>query len=160
MTHSLILSSLTIALGCYLIAAYSKIAESTRNYATDSSVARANQGLYTLGIIFIVSGIAFTMCNNSCGGSSKMSLSKMYVYFFLLLGVVITALAGTVIHGIDSNNAGKKWAIVTLVMGIVFIVICLGMIGYEHKDKFASYLPSKTPLAQNFRMCMDDSCGM
>ena len=149
MTHSLILSVFTIALGCYLIAAYSKISQSTQNYPSNSSVSKANQGLYTLGIIFIVSGGAFTLCNNGCG-SNKLSLSKMYVYFFLLLGIVLTALSGTIIKGIDSDNAGKKWAIITLVMGIVFIVLCGALIGYEHKEKIKSYLPAKPPVKETY----------
>ena len=140
MSQTLIMSTLSISFGCFLITAYSKIAESTTQYAVGSSVAKANQGLFTMGIIFIVSGIAFAICSSSCGSSVAVSMSPtMYIYFFLLLGIVLTTLSGVVINGItDSGNTGKTWAITTLMMGIVFVIICVAMLADTHKDTISA----------------------
>ena len=131
---SIMITSVALIMGCLLIVAYSKIAEATKNYTTDSNLARANQGLFTMGIVFIVAGIAFQLCEQKCASSgieSSANSQYMYMAFFLLLGIVLTALSGTVVNQIDSDSAGKTWAVLTLVTGILFMVTCMGMIGFK-----------------------------
>ena len=129
------ITAISLLLGCFLIVAYSKISESTKQYTTDSALARANQGLFTMGVVFIVAGIAFYICERRCGSSNISSSGTMYSIFFLLLGIVLTGLSATIINEIDSANSGKTWAIITLVMGIVFICGCAVSIykTYGHK---------------------------
>jgi len=142
MVHSIIITAITVLLGLYLLVASAKITAATKNYAVDSDVARSNQGLFTIAIIFIVAGISFGVCNKGCD-CSEMASGDMYIYFFLLLGIVLVGLAGSIINGLNSSSDGKSWAITTLVMGIVFIVVCLSIIGYGHKDKFHQLIPAK-----------------
>ena len=79
------ITAVSLLMGCLLIVAYSKIAEATKGYTTDSSLARANQGLFTMGIVFIVSGVAFYICERRCGSSGSSS-SRLYQIDLTSLG--------------------------------------------------------------------------
>ena len=124
----------SLLLGCLLIAAYSRIAEATKHYQVDSTLARANQGLFTMGVVFLVSGIAFYLCQMNCGDFGKHdfeSSTKMYSAFFLLLGIILVGLSATIINKIDSSGDGKTWAILILVTGLVLICYCVWAIGFR-----------------------------
>jgi len=131
------ITAISLLMGCLLIVAYSKIAQATKAYTTDSTLARANQGLFTLGIVFIVAGIAFYICERRCGSAEISAASPMYTILFLLLGIVLTSLAAIIINQIDSANSGKTWAIITLVTGLVFICGCAGSLYVKYGRKLA-----------------------
>ena len=132
------ITAVSLLMGCLLIVAYSKIAEATKGYTTDSSLARANQGLFTMGIVFIVSGVAFYICERRCGSSGSSSSGPRYTIFFLLLGIVLTTLAAIIVNQIDSSSSGKTWAILTLVTGLVFICACAGSLYTKYGSKLAA----------------------
>lgn len=119
-----------ILMGILLIVAYSKIDADTVNLPSSSSVKRANQGLFTMGITFIVSAISFGICYRKCG-SGLVTGSKTIAGFFFLLGIVMTALAGTIVGSV--HGSAKSWAVFILVTGILFIVAVGGMFAYANK---------------------------
>ena len=127
----LIIASL-ILLGIFLLVAYSKIAEEIVNVPSTSSVKRANQGIFTLGITFIVSGISFGICHHKCGmeldGNSNTVLG-----FLMLLGIVMTTLSAMIVGKV--SGSGKSWATTTLVIGILFVVSVGGAFAYIYKEK-------------------------
>ena len=133
----LLLTVLSIAMGCYLLVAYGRILEATKTYAVNSQVSQANQGIFTMGIVFIVSGIAFKLCDMSCGGNQQSSplFSNSFLTFLLFLGITLTALSAIIINKMPDGD-GKNWAIITLVIGIIFIVICGIKMGYNIYGKY------------------------
>ena len=137
----LLMAMVKILMGIFLVVAYSKIAENTTDLSSGSNVARANQGIFTIGITFIVTGISFAICNHKCKCGPILQSSNVYLGFFLLLGITLTALAGVIIGGV--SGSAKTLAILVLVMGLVFICTCIGFFVYANrhlaKSSFSFY---------------------
>ena len=131
----LLMAMVKILMGVFLVVAYSKIAENTTGLSSGSNVSRANQGIFTIGITFIVSGVSFAICNHKCKCGPVLQSSNVYMGFFLLLGIVLTALAGVVMGGV--NGSAKTLAILVMVMGLLFICACIGFFVYTNKEKFS-----------------------
>ena len=144
MSHSVIISAILLLLGVYLLVAYSMIADGIKNLPPTSNAQRANQGLFTLGITFIVTSLTFGMCNWKCDCGDLKASGTIYLGFFMILGIVLTSLAGVLVSNV--GGSGKSWAVTTLVIGILFIVFCIAVIGYTHKDTIASTLGGKKSL--------------
>ena len=144
MSHSVVISVVLVALGLYLLVAYSMIEKSIANLPANSNTQRANQGIFTMGITFIVSGIAFGICNYKCNCGDLQASGSIYLGFFMVLGIVLTSLAGVIVS--NAHGSGKSWATTTLVIGILFVVSCVGTIAYAHKEEIASSMSSKKPL--------------
>lgn len=132
--NAIVLSLIAIVMGIYLIIAFSRIYEKAGNIAADSTVAKANQGIYTMGIIFMVAGICFGIMNSKCDCTKLDVGTNYFVIFFLLLGIVLVALSGTMINGLSDGEA-KNWAILTLVLGLIFMVLCGTLLFMSHKNK-------------------------
>lgn len=128
------LSLISIVMGIFLIIAYSRIYEKAGDISAESNVAKANQGIYTMGIIFMVSGICFGITNSKCDCTRLDVGTNYFVIFFLLLGIVLVALSGTMINGLSDGEA-KNWAIMTLVIGLIFMVLCGTLLFMSHKNK-------------------------
>ena len=143
---SLLLAMVKILMGIFLIVAYSKIAENTVGLSSGSNVVRANKGIFTIGVTFIVSGISFAICNHKCKCENILPGSNVYLGFFLLLGIVLTALAGVIIGGV--SGSAKTVATLVLVLGLLFVCACIGFFVYTHRDKFTS--TSNTGLSFSF----------
>ncbi len=139
MSHSVVISTILVLLGIYLLVAYTMVADGIKNLPANSSAQRANQGIFTMGITFIVTGIAFGLCNWKCNCGDLKASGNVYLGFFVVLGVVLTSLAGVLVSNVTGQ--GKTWAVLTLVIGILFIVFCGGVIAYAHKDKIMSKNP-------------------
>ena len=142
MSHSVIISTILVLLGVYLLVAYSMIADGIKDLSATSNAQRANQGIFTMGITFIVTGIAFGMCNWKCDCGDLHASGNVYLGFFLILGIVLTSLAGILVSSVQGD--GKTWAISTLIIGVLFIVFCIAVIGYIHKDSIVSAVGSKS----------------
>ena len=142
MSHSIVISTILILLGLYLLVAYSMIADSIKTLPAASSAQRANQGIFTMAITFIVSGFAFAMCNRNCNCADLGASGNVYLGFFLVLGIVLTSLAGVLVSNVSGK--GKGWAVTTLVFGVLLIVSCIGFIVYIHKDTIVSAVGSKS----------------
>ena len=93
-----------------------------------------------MGITFIVSGFAFALCHWNCNCTDLNASGNVYLGFFLVLGIVLTSLAGVLVSNVSGK--GKGWAVTTLVFGVLFIVSCIGFMMYKHKDKISSNLVS------------------
>ena len=147
MSHSVIISAVLLLLGIYLLVAYSMIADGIKDLAPTSNAQRANQGIFTLGITFIVTGITFGLCNWKCNCGDLNASGGVYLGFFLILGIVLTSLAGVLISSV--KGSGKNWAITTLVIGVLFMVFCIAGLGYMNKDRISSVGGGK-PLSFQF----------
>jgi hypothetical protein len=142
MSHSVIISAVLLLMGVYLLVAYSMIADGIKDLAPTSNAQRANQGIFTLGITFIVTGITFGLCNWKCNCGDLSASGTVYLGFFLILGLVLTSLAGVLVSNV--KGPGKKWAVGTLVIGVLFIVFCIAVLAYMHKDTIMSTVGGKS----------------
>lgn len=131
----LLMAMMKILMGVFLVVAYSKIAENTTGLQSGSNVVKANQGIFTIGVTFIVSGISFAICNHKCQCGPVLQSSNVYMGFLLVLGIVLTALAGVIIGGV--SGSAKTLAILVLVMGLLFICGCIGFFVYSNKEKIS-----------------------
>ena len=145
-TTVLLVVSLLLVLGVFLLVASSKISENLKSVDVGSKIVKANQGIFTMGIVFIVSSMAFFACNYNCNCGDLVLGSTAYMGFFLILGVTLTVLGSMVIS--NSSGVAKKWGTMVLVSGIVFILFCAGAFYHEHGEAIGqSYSKMKSKLA-------------
>lgn len=128
-----------IVIGIFLLAASSMITKSSPNVTLSDKLSKANQGIFTMGVVFIVLGAALAACDYGCGCGELLLGSSVMMSFFILLGITLTTLGAIVMNSIKVE-AGKKWAIYVMVTGILFIIICSGMFFMEHGEKIKSGL--------------------
>lgn len=99
--------------------------------AVDSDVARANQGIYTIAIIFLTVGAMMLALN----GSVDLAAHKTVALAFTgMLGIVLLALAAVIVN--KTSGKAKDAAVGVLVLGIVFIVASGAIVAYDNKSKF------------------------
>ena len=134
--------AMLIVLGIYLLVAYSRISAAAvaQNEPADSRLMKANQGLFTMAIVFMVSGIAFGLCHHNCQNKTELK-GNHYMAFFLLLGVCLISLASVIIHA--GAGAGKSWAVSVLLLGIVFILVCGGLFYKKHGHSLLDKLKAR-----------------
>lgn len=133
----LLLPIILFVLGAILIALSSVITENTKNLAVESDVARANQGIYTMAIIFMTIAVTLLAFDVDMNASETVSLA-----FIVLLGIVLMVLAAIIVN--KTSDKAKNAAVGILVMGIVFIVAGVSAIVVEKKDAIkAMRLPGK-----------------
>ena len=128
-----------IVIGFFLLAASSMITKSSPNVTLSNKLSKANQGIFTMGVVFIVLGAALAACDYGCGCGELLLGSSVMMSFFILLGITLTTLGAIVMNSIKVES-GKRWSIYVMVTGIVFIVICSGMFFMEHSEKIKSGL--------------------
>ena len=81
-----------------------------------SDVGRAMEGLYTMGVMFLSVGLTLLV-----SGHDHAQTSQTYMtYFLILLGIVLISLAGVLVS--KTSGTPRNWAIVILVIGILFVV--------------------------------------
>ena len=135
--NSYLIIAFLLILGILLIVAYSKIDAATSDLPTTSDAKKANQGLFTMGITFIVTAICFGICHHKCGGG-LVDDSKVILGFLLLLGIVMMSLSAVIVGKVTGD--AKSWAIFILVSGILFIVGIGGLIAYSNKSHIAGMM--------------------
>jgi cytochrome bd-type quinol oxidase subunit 2 len=134
---SLFLASLLIVLGAVLIALSSIITENTTDLPVSSDVARANQGIYTMAIVFLSVGVTIAAFGVDVNVSQNVTLG-----FIILLGIALLVLAAIIVN--KTSGKAKDAAVGVLVTGIVFVVSGIGIVSYLNKDSIAkSVLPAK-----------------
>jgi len=135
--NSYLIVALLLILGILLLVAYSKIAEDIVNLPSTSDVKKANQGLFTMGITFIVTAICFGICHHKCS-SDLVSDSKVILGFLFLLGIVIMSLSAVIVGKVSGK--AKSWATFLLVVGILFVVGIGALFAYSNKEKFGGMM--------------------
>ena len=135
--NSYLIVALLLILGILLLVAYSKIAEDIENLPSTSHVKKANQGLFTMGITFIVTAICFGICNHNCK-SDLVADSKVILGFLFLLGIVLMSLSAVIVGKVSGK--AKSWATFLLVVGILFVVGIGALFAYSNKKKFAGMM--------------------
>jgi hypothetical protein len=135
--NSYLIVALLLILGILLLVAYSKIAKDIENLPSTSNVKKANQGLFTMGITFIVTSICFGICHHKCG-SGLVSDSKVILGFLFLLGIVMMSLSAVIVGKV--SGPAKSWATFLLVVGILFIVGIGALFAYSNKEKFGGMM--------------------
>lgn len=134
-------------IGIFLLAASTMITKAAANLPLENKVVKANQGIFTMGIVFIVCGLALIARTHKCNCGDMMLGSTAIMVFFILLGVTLTAL-GAIVRDSINVSSGKSWATYVMVTGIVFIVICSGLFWHEHGEKVKSGLGNLTKKKQ------------
>lgn len=136
---SSVFSVFLIIMGIILIAAYASIVKSlakSPDFVIDSTFARVIQGIYTIGVIFIVAGLSYVLCHTRCGcGVSTGGI--MYIVFLALLGIVLVVLSGIIVDKAGSMKGGdeaKKWGIGLIVLGSVMTAVSIAIIVHIHRD--------------------------
>lgn len=114
-----------IVLGILLIIVYAQMLKALPGLVATSDVARALAGLYTMGVIFLTVGVSLALLGCKLGATNTHM-----VYFGIVLGVVLTALAGVLVSKTDGT--AKKWAIAVLVVGVLFMVGCGALLAGKH----------------------------
>jgi hypothetical protein len=135
--NSYLIVALLLILGILLLVAYSQIEKNIVNLPSTSSVKRANQGLFTMSITFIVTAICFGICHRTCK-SDLISDSKVILGFLFLLGIVMMSLSAVIVGKV--SGSAKSWAAFLLVVGILFIVGIGGLFVYSNKEKFGGMM--------------------
>jgi hypothetical protein len=141
-----ILASLLFLLGIFLVVTYAMVAEAIKNESLSESAAKANQGLFAMGILFIVSPMALLVCDSNCECAGLKNNATMYLGFFMALGIVLLSLASTLIN--SGVGTAKGYVVTVLVLGIVLILACAGGLYVEHKDKL---MGSSSKLENKFK---------
>jgi hypothetical protein len=135
---------LLLILGGILIALSSMITQNTKNFPVDSEVARCNQGIYTMAIIFM--SVAATII--AFGGSTAQIGGAKGLAFIITLGLVLLVLGAIIVS--KTSDKAKNAAVGVLVIGIVFIVGGGASVMTEHADKLKSFASkfgsSKSPV--------------
>ena len=133
-----ILVPVLIVMGILLLVAYARLAKSLENEPADSKAVRANQGLYTMGIMFLMLGLTLTFCNMHCQCQGLGGGNNIVIGFLALLGVVLIGLSATIINA--DVDGTKGWASFLLVLGILFVLGCGAMIYLHASGKLAGKL--------------------
>ena len=123
---------LLFVLGAILIALSSMITQNTKNLPVDSDVARCNQGIYTMAIIFMTVGATIL----AFGGNANIGGTTGLV-FIITLGIVLLVLGAMIVS--KTSDKAKNAAIGVLVIGIVFIVVGGAVVMTQHADKLKSF---------------------
>ena len=124
---------LLFVLGAILIALSSMITQNTKNLPVDSDVARCNQGIYTMAIIFMTVGVTII----AFGGSTAKIGGTKGIAFIIILGLVLLVLGAMIVS--KTSGKAKNAAVGVLVIGIVFIVGGVASVATEHADKLKSF---------------------
>jgi hypothetical protein len=124
---------LLFVLGAILIALSSMITANTKNLPVDSDVARCNQGIYTMAIIFMT--VSVTML--AFGGSTATISGTKGLAFIITLGIVLLVLGAMIVS--KTSDKAKNAAVGVLVIGIVFIVGGGAAVMTQHADKLKSF---------------------
>lgn len=132
-----------IGVGVFLIIAYSQIQKNMGGMVDlKSSEARALQGLYTLGIVFMTAGIALFAASFKCPELAVAHHNDVILVLTSLLGVTILALSAVLVNKLDGT--AKTWAIITLVVGILMLVLCGAMLTGKYSSTLSGLLPGGT----------------
>lgn len=133
------LPMLLIALGAILIALSSMITQNTKNLPVDSDVARSNQGIYTMAVIFMSVGVTMI----AFGGSANIGQTTGLA-FVITLGIVLLVLSAMIVN--KTSDKAKNAAIGVLVIGLVFIVGGIASVMTQHADKLKGLVSKKSPV--------------
>ena len=128
---STVIHASMILLGILLIAAYAQMQKNMPNVSMTSDVGRAMEGLYTMGVMFLSVGLTLLV-----SGHDHAQTSQTYMtYFLILLGIVLISLAGVLVS--KTSGTPRNWAIVILVIGILFVVGAGALLAAKHTGKMS-----------------------
>ena len=132
---SMTIISALIVLGVLLLVASGRITVAVENQSADNKTVKANQGIYTMGIIFLITGVSLGACEYKCTSCDLGMDSTTYLVFLILLGIALVSLGGVIVN--DGIEGAKSWGTLVLVLGLLFIVICSTVFYLQNKDKFS-----------------------
>jgi Na+-driven multidrug efflux pump len=136
-----ILAPTLIVMGILLLVASGRLAKALENEVAENKAVKANQGLYTMGIMFLTAGLTMVACGMHGGAGDVGANTMVMLSFLLLLGIVLIGLSATIINAdIDGT---KGWASFILVLGILLVLGCSGMIYKHMSGKLAEVAPMK-----------------
>ena len=132
--HASIMHLVMVLLGLFLIIAYSQIVKSIPDTTSaKSDLYRSLEGVYTIGVILLTIGVTL-FATRSDTAMSTQAVS----YIAMMLGIVITVLGGILVN--KTSGTAKTWAILILVLGLLFIVATGYSIYSIHKGDISQLL--------------------
>lgn len=130
-----------LAVGVFLIVLYSQIqAGLPSDIDVKSTVARALQGLYTLGLILLIAGLTLLAVSTRCPQISVDGGDDIILVVTTLLGIVILVLSAILVNKLSGQ--AKSWSVMSLVISIMMVVFCGGMLGSKISEKYKLLKPS------------------
>ena len=128
MTH--MVAPYLIVVGLIVLVLSSVINTNTQMLATNSTVARCNQGLYSIAIMFLSVGLTVLASGDRFPVSEHLALG-----FTVVLGVVLTVLAAIIVNKSGAGPA-KNAAVATLVLGVLFMAGSVGLVVHSRSSLF------------------------
>lgn len=121
-----------LALGIFLLVSYGYISSANSKVELGSTLSKAIMGIFTVGIIFLISAIfiLFFCSQTDCASVADFGI-KTYLSFIGTLGIVMATLGGIIVNDGDSSDSkSHSLAISILVIGIVFALLIGGFVAY------------------------------
>lgn len=135
-------------LGVFLLVAYTEIVKSIDNeIGFDSSAARSIQGIYTIGIIFIMDAL-YSLSGYQ---TEVKGVPLVMEIFLILLGIVLIVLSSIILDKTKNmkDKRAKNWSIALITGGSLMLVVSLARIGYGYYKNQHKVGPVKYIVGQN-----------
>ena len=159
MSLKLILIAVHVILGAVLIGLSMAITEQSKNAQLSSDLARANQGLYTIGVILVTLGVAVgALSDEKSIETHGDSIRKVLVGLIGVLGLVILVLAAILVN--KTSGQARNSAIGALVVGITLLLFGGGVLAYHHKDLLSSLGFSDMDSSSGMNSSSSDDSGL
>lgn len=129
-------------LGVFLLVAYTEIVKSIDNeIGFDSSAARSIQGIYTIGIIFVMNSI-YSLSGYE---TSIKNVGLAMEIFMILLGIVLIVLSSIILNKTKNmkDKKAKNWSISLITAGSLMVVLSFIRIGYGYYKNHHTVGPVK-----------------
>ena len=127
---------LLVTVGAFLMVAYDKMVKGNKSSAT-STLSNAILGLYTIGVILILTGVIGWYMMVKCDSCDIISLSsKSFLGFNLALFITVAILA-TIVYTSDEMDADSKtYPLAAMIAGYIVTAICLTIIALLFLEKW------------------------
>lgn len=131
-----------IVLGIFLLIACGEIRKNTATLPPSSHVVRANEGLYTMGIIFLTAGLVLMAAGPAVHVLDTTMLTAL-MGFIMVLGVILIVLSAIVMRG--TSGGARTMSTLVLVLGVIFIGVTGTVLA---RSGYKKYYPGASPAAE------------
>jgi cell division protein FtsW (lipid II flippase) len=124
-----------IAVAIYLLIVSGRVMSLMgKTNAADSTVMRATQGIYTIGIIALTAGAVLLITDYKSDGNSSDKNARLIMQGLIgALALTLLVLSAVVVN--KSSGEARNWAISLLVASLLLLVAVVGVVVYEKKTK-------------------------
>jgi hypothetical protein len=139
MMNNMIFMVLIFILGIVLVVTSGKILKRIKNTCASDDLRSANRGILVIGVISIVSSLAYMACHSQCECKDVGAFSTIgYMGFTFLLSIVLISL-GSIVDK-QSKNIGcegaKGASSMVILIGVIMLLLSGGWGGYKVYSKY------------------------